>query len=156
MTNEMPCHRFKIGQAIPEAVEWGGSLTTGELALAVAVRMTNGRVNYFLTLGKPFHEKRLADIAKRVLERSGSFSLDGTPDEAEICHSLCDAANEPYFYEQYLSLVMTMASIHSDADRKRIREELESGEHFYFLGSSDQRKKIAKEVLVDEIVRNHL
>ena len=141
MFQEQPQHRFKRGQAIPDAVESAGSVATGEPVLAVAVKLKNGRLNYFLTLGKPFHRKRLWEIAKWVLEKSDAFSLDGTPDEAEVCYSLQDAAAEPYFHEQHLQLAMTLAGIQSEADRKRVTDELDAGNHLYFLGSAKQRDK---------------
>lgn len=142
MIEELPQHRFKLGQVISDGFESAGSVMTGEPVVAVAVRLANGRVNYFLTLGKQFHRRRLWEIAMWVLEKCDAFCLDGTPLEAEICYSLHDASTEPYFYEQYLQLIMTVASTQSDADRVRVRAELEKGNHLYFLGSTKQRDKL--------------
>jgi hypothetical protein len=140
MSNEPQWHRFRPGDTVPNPDQRGGSLLTCESVLAVAVKMTNARLNYFLTLGKPFHRKRLDEIAKWVFERATAFSLDGAPEEAEVCYSLSDAADEPYFYEQYLQLVNTRTHMKTDADRDRARAELDTGSHFYFLGSRIQRE----------------
>lgn len=144
--SEKTFYRFQDGQPDTDFDDFdhGKSLTTGEAILAVAVRFKNNRrINYFLTLGKPFHRICLWEIAKRVLQRAKrwSHSLDGIPEETEICYSLQDAAAEPYFYEQYLELVRTISSIRSESDRERIRQELEEGGHLYFLGSPKERRR---------------
>jgi hypothetical protein len=137
-------HKFRIGQAAPSDTDlWGSNVASGEMVLAVAIKMTNGCVNYFLTVGKPLHRKPLWEIAKWVLEHSGAYALDGVPEEAEICYSLSDAASEPYFYEQYLEIIRTISTMFN-ADEYEFSKELQGGKYLYFLGSAKSRHKSRK------------
>jgi hypothetical protein len=137
-------HKFRKGQKLPKEVTYGGNLETGEEILAVAVKLTNGQMNFFLTLGKPFYRRRLDEIAKLVFDRSEKFSLDGSPQETEVCYSLFDASNEPYFFEGLTSLVGTISKIRTKKDLIRIKRECQDGQHLYFLGSRKNRSRSKK------------
>jgi hypothetical protein len=121
---------------------------TGEDIIAVAVRHTNGRVNYFLTLGKFYWQAELAEIAKEVLSRATAFALDGEPLEAEVCYSVGDAAEAPYFFEHFFALCRLQIPDYQlgdqavcDAQALRIHDEIRAGGHLYYCGSSLERAK---------------
>jgi hypothetical protein len=136
---------------VPNPDQRGGSLQTGESVLGVAVKMTNPRINYFLTLGKPFHRKRLDEIAKWVFERATAFSLDGTPEEAEVCYSLSDAADEPYFYEQYLQLVNTLTHMKTDAESRPRSRRVGYRQSLLLPRQQNSARKCPSELLVHKV-----
>ena len=124
---------------------------TGENIIAVAVRHTNGHVNYFLTLGKFYWQAELDEIAGHVLARCHAFALDGEPQTAEVCRSLLDASQEPYFFEQFFALCQLRLPDYQYEDRvdcdlraQRIHEALRGGDHFLYCGSHRQRKRDRK------------
>ncbi len=119
---------------------------TGEDIIAVAVRHTNGRVNYFLTLGKFYWQEELTEIAAEVLSRTTAFALDGEPQEAEVCYSVGDAAEAPYFFEHFFALCRLQLPDYQQGDQAaydahalRIHEEIRAGGHLYYCGSSLDR-----------------
>jgi hypothetical protein len=121
---------------------------TGEAVIAVAVRHTNGRMNYFLTLGKFYWQADLEEIARRVLSSCRSFSLDGDPKSAEVCRSLLDASHEPYFYEHFFALCQLRLPDYGHGDRdacdrqaQQIHEEILAGGHLLYCGSHRDRKR---------------
>ena len=124
---------------MPEEVAYGGNLDTGEPLLAIALKFSSGEMNFFLTLGKPFHRRRLDEMAKWIFERSNNFALDGDPQEAEVCYSLLDASQEPYFFEAVVSLGDVIKQVKTKKDWERIKRECDKGHHLYFLGSHKSR-----------------
>lgn len=119
---------------------------TGEDIIAVAIRHTNGRMNFFLTLGKFWQQAELHEVAARVLARSSGFALDGEPEAAEVCYSLLDASGEPYFFEGLLELSRVRLPDYRGDDReacdrqaREVHDELVDGRHLYYLGSQAAR-----------------
>ena len=115
---------------------------TGEDFIAVTVRHTNGRVNYFLTLGRFWWQSELKEIAAAVLARTQGFALDGEPQSAEVCYSLTEASAAPYFFEHLLALSRVplpdcgrMSRAEADRAAEAIHTELLDGRHLYFCGS---------------------
>ncbi len=115
---------------------------TGEDFIAVAVRHTNGQVNYFLTLGKFWWQLELKEIAAAVLARTSGFALDGEPHSAEVCYSLTEASSSPYFFEHLLALARIplpdygrMSREEAECAAEAIHAEVLEGSHLYFCGS---------------------
>ena len=120
---------------------------TGEDIIAIAVRHTNGRVNYFLTLGKFYWQADLEEIAQRVLSGCRGFALDGEPESAHVCYSLLDASREPYFYEHFFALCQLRLPDYRhgareicDRQARQIHDEILEGHHLLFCGSRKGRQ----------------
>jgi hypothetical protein len=125
---------------------------TGEEIIAVAVRHTNGRINYFLTLGKFYWQTDLNEIAQQVLKSCRSFALDGEPEAAEVCRSLLDASQEPYFYEHFFALCQLRLPDYRHGDletcdrqARQIHEEILAGGHLLYCGSHRDWKRHRKQ-----------
>jgi hypothetical protein len=66
--------------------------------IAVAVRLDNG-CRYFTTWGRVHDPVDPDPIAHVVLRNAHRYDLGGTPVSAEVCWSLQEASDEPYFHE---------------------------------------------------------
>lgn len=117
---------------------------TGEDIIAVVVWHTNGRANYFLTLGKFYWQAEPAEIAAAVLAGCRGFALDGEPASAEVCYSLAEAAGAPYFFEGLHALSRVplpdyrrLPRAEADQAAAAIHADLRAGHHVHYCGSGD-------------------
>lgn len=124
---------------------------TGEEIIAVAVRHKNGRINYFLTLGKFYWQAELDEIARRVFRRCAAYALDGEPECAEVCRSLLDASQEPFFYEHFFALCQMRLPDYRRDERescerraRQIHEQIVNGGLLFYCGSHRDRKRDGK------------
>jgi hypothetical protein len=114
--------------------------------VAVAVALKDGGVRHFMTWGRAFDAVDGSELARLVLQHSSDYALDGVPVRAEVCYSLFDAAEAPYFFEALLKLSaqpIPEAPLYQKWLRL-IARQMRAGQHLYYLGSPKQRERCRK------------
>jgi len=116
--------------------------------IAVAVKLRNRQLRFFLTWGRTFDPVDGSRIAAIVLDHAGTYALGGTPVSAQVCYSLQDAAHTPYFHEALFRLRLPDQLRLSQGDasllrrwRARIAREQSAGKHLHFCGDPQQRER---------------
>jgi hypothetical protein len=108
-----------------------------EDVIAVAVRLEDGAERFFVTWGRIQDAVDHVPVATLVLRHARSgWDLGGTAIGARVCWSLAEARDAPYFYEALVhfgSLSVPYGDAYEDW-RARIAQEMEKGEHLYYLG----------------------
>src|SRR5260370_1026490 len=104
--------------------------------VAIRVRLRSGTSRYFLTWGRipeVVDPQPLLSIVRTNLHR---FDLGGEPTAVELCPTLQQAANEPYFFEALVQMCQRTipTGARYQAWRKRIQAALESGGELHYLG----------------------
>jgi hypothetical protein len=114
-----------------------------EDVVAVRVKLTSGRARYFLTWGRvpeTLDPNLLLVLVGRNLHR---FDLGGAPAVVELCPTLQDASNEPYFHEALFRMGQQQIPVGPgySAWQKRVLLGLEDGTELYYLGRRRWRGK---------------
>jgi hypothetical protein len=104
--------------------------------VAVRVELETGESRYFLTWGRIQDRVDSEILESLVLEYSRRCSLGAAPLRAQLCDSLQEASNEPYFYEGLFSFCSSPIPL--DERYKNWRKErdlrMKEGKEIYFLG----------------------
>ena len=81
-------------------------------------------------------------LERLIFERCGRFDLGGTPVRAELCGTLREAVEAPYFYEYFF--MMGQEKIPFGRRYKRWRREMNKkmleGKELYYLGNPERFK----------------
>jgi hypothetical protein len=77
-------------------------------------------------------------VCAPVLRHARQFSLGGQPVEAQICATLREAADAPYFYECLLSFARRPSPDDHDRWRTRIAKAIELGREVSYCGGSTE------------------
>lgn len=115
--------------------------------ISVAIKCDNNKINYFITFGRLQSIINGERIEAIVLNTSKNYALDGNPCLAEVCYSLKDAAQSPYFYEamQLINEIRIPTSkIKYEKWENEIIKGMTSGKYIYFCGSNNQRTESSK------------
>jgi hypothetical protein len=102
--------------------------------VAVVVHLDTEERRYFLTWGRVIDEPDL--LLQVVLEHSASCDLGGKPVRAELCASVREAANEPYFYECFFDMCQTKIPYGKRYDKwlQQMQDELKQSKEISYLG----------------------
>lgn len=103
----------------------------------VAVRVVNdlGQARYFVTWGRILDSVDSGKLESLILREAAKFSIGGTHVRADVCDTLQEASGQPYFYEAILSFAGEPWGDDFGTWREAIAEEMDQGEHIYFLGT---------------------
>lgn len=104
--------------------------------VAVAIELTNGQKRYFLTWGRIQDAVENAPLEAIVLEYASKFDLGGAPSRACVCHTLQEAAQQPYFYEHFYTMGQKGIPYGRRylAWKKKIDKLMRRGKELYYLG----------------------
>lgn len=105
--------------------------------VAVAVTTSTGDVYHFMTWGRIFANADSTELEQVVLQSARGCSINGEPTRAELCHSLRDARDAPYFYEALLSFARPTHKPglrRYKRWRKRTADAMRNGKQISFLG----------------------
>jgi hypothetical protein len=107
-----------------------------EDVVAVTVTLDNGERRYFMTWGRIQNPVDPDPLAALVLRHAVGFDLGGRPVAAEVCPSLRDARQAPYFYEALVSFgrCPILQGDGYEAWKRETSEAMESGRELYYLG----------------------
>lgn len=122
--------------------------------VAVRVKLNSGTSRYFLTWGRipdVVDPKPLLDIVAKNLNR---FDLGGVPTAIELCFTLQDASEEPYFYETLFRMTQQKIPVGSGYRpwRKRVLGALKEGQELYYLGRRRWKGKSAGRLNIDRSI----
>jgi hypothetical protein len=111
--------------------------------VAIRVKLASGGERFFLTYGRIFDTVEATGTLDAVAENLSKFDLGGRPVRVELCHSLQEAKDQPYFFEAVFSLAQTPIPLGAKykAWRRKIAKEMESGQHLHYLG---RRKRFGR------------
>ncbi len=115
--------------------------------VAVCVQLKRNGRRYFLTFGRLFDAVDGTELEALVLKHSKSFALGGEPIKAEVCYSLADADNSPYFYECLMALVRhgpPQGAAKWKTWKQKMAEAIRNGEMLMYCGDPKQRENCRK------------
>ncbi len=113
-----------------------------EQLIAVAVDLESAERCYFLTVSAAGDDDQA--IVDLVLAHSRKFALGARITRTEVCYSLQDAANEPYFYECLSALSIQLAK-HFDSRMgwsASCKADARAGKLLLYCGNPSQRSKV--------------
>jgi hypothetical protein len=104
--------------------------------VALRVTLTTGAKRYFLTWGRLYGPVDPADLIDVVSPHVRRRALGGDVASIELCDSLQEASNEPYFYEGLFDMARDgpMYGPGYQAWAQSKRERLSEGKDLYYLG----------------------
>jgi hypothetical protein len=104
--------------------------------IAVRVSLESGEDRYFVTWGRIQDAVDPDPVAQLVLEFSTSCSLGGRPVSAEVCQTLQEARDAPYFFEALFEFAQRPIPFgeHYDAWRSAKDALMRNGKEIYYLG----------------------
>jgi len=105
--------------------------------IAIAVKGKDGLIRHFLTLGRAWGATDVAPYLAAVSSNCGKYAGCADPAAIEVCYSLRDAAQAPYFLECLQGLHgLHVNSTPVDA----LRSEITSGRLLLYCGDPAQRE----------------
>jgi hypothetical protein len=110
--------------------------STMEDIVAIRVKLSSGDSRYFLTWGRipeVIDAEPLLSIVRDKLDR---FDLGGSPKVVELCPTLQDASEAPYFFEALFKMSQRPIPFGSGykAWSRKILLGLKNGNELYYLG----------------------
>jgi hypothetical protein len=104
--------------------------------VALRVTLTTGQKRYFLTWGRLYDPVEPAGLIEVVTPHVQRRSREGDVASIELCESLQEASNEPYFYEGLFDMARDGPTYGPDyqAWAQAKRERLSEGKELYYLG----------------------
>ena len=105
--------------------------------VALRVRLTNGEKRYFLTWGRVFDPVDPRGLCDAVWGQLDKFALGGDAARIDLCDSLREAAEAPYFFESFFAMCQKKIPFGDEYLEwaTRTRSDIEQGRGLYFLGS---------------------
>lgn len=104
--------------------------------VAVRIRLASGQERYILTWGRVHDAIDPLPLLTAVSHALKRFDLGGKPTIVELCPTLDDASDAPYFYETFFK--MTQTSIPRGrayaAWARRTVAGIDAGDELYYLG----------------------
>ncbi len=105
--------------------------------VAVAVTLEDGAARYSLTHGRIFDPVDTAPIEAAVLKFASGCDLGAAPARAEVCTTLQDASQEPYFFEALVEMsrdFVSPSSLRYGRWKKKVAKGMSQGREIWFLG----------------------
>lgn len=104
--------------------------------VAIRVKLTSGQARYFLTWGRIPEAIDPEPLLTLVRDNLHRFDLGGTPKAVELCPTVQDAAEAPYFFEHLFAMSQRPIPFGPGykAWSKRTLTALENGRALHYLG----------------------
>lgn len=104
--------------------------------IAVRVWLESGEARYFVTWGRVQDAVDPDPVAQLVLEHSTTFSLGGRAVRAEVCQSLQEAREAPYFFEALFDFAQRPIPFGAQYEAWRAAKDtlMRSGKEISYLG----------------------
>ena len=104
--------------------------------VAVSVRLTSGDSGYFMTFGRVHDQVDPSELIESVRRATASFALGSDVDGVEVCRSLSEARNAPYFYEGLSAITAARPKPGENYLEWSIerRNQIDAGRDIWFLG----------------------
>lgn len=104
--------------------------------VAVRVLTETGKVTYFLTWGRIQDEVDPAPLEALILRVASHFKTPGRAVTAELCGSLQEASEAPYFYEHFFGFCQERVEVGKDHDdwRQRMDQRMNAGYEIAGIG----------------------
>jgi hypothetical protein len=108
--------------------------------VAVAIRLSDGQERFFLTWGRIQHVVDPGPLAALILQHATNYDLGGTATKARVCWSLAEAQDALYFFEGLIHFASQYREqVPYETWRAKVADEMEEGQHLYYLGGPDRR-----------------
>lgn len=106
------------------------------------VNLKRGGPRYFLTWGRLFDAVDGANLESVVAQNLTKFALDGVAKSVEVCDSLQEASNQPYFFEALWALGQERIPFGPGYQKwaAKKRRELLRGVGLHYLGAGPRRR----------------
>jgi hypothetical protein len=104
--------------------------------VAVELKTPSGVPHCVMTFGRIQEAVDPTDVESIVLEHASRIGLSEAT-SAEVCWSLRDARDAPYFYEALVDFAASLAAReHQDYEERRERtdRQMHAGEHLWYCG----------------------
>jgi hypothetical protein len=104
--------------------------------VAIRVKLEAGPDRFFLTYGRIFGAVDATGTLQVVARNLHAFALGGQPVRVELCHTLQEAKDQPYFFEAIAEFAQQPIPYGAKYEvwRRRIAREMVNGKHLYYLG----------------------
>lgn len=113
-----------------------------EDVVAVRVTLKRGGRRYFLTWGRLFDAVDGSELERIVAQHLDNFALGGTAAKVELCLTLQEAADQPYFFEALWALGQEQIPFGAGYKKWAAvkRRELRKGRGLHYLGQPVGRR----------------
>ena len=106
-----------------------------EELIAVRLTLASGEERFVVTWGRIQDTVDPAPVEQIVLERSTGFSLGSEAVRAEMCATLQEARDQPYFFEALFDFSQRRIPVDGyEAWRSEIDRRMRAGKELYYLG----------------------
>lgn len=104
--------------------------------VAIRIKLSSGESRYLLTWGRIPEVIDAEPLLSLVRDKLDRFDLGGTPKVVELCPTLQDASEAPYFFEALFKMSQRPIPFGSGykAWSKRTLVSLKNGQELYYLG----------------------
>ena len=108
-----------------------------EDVVAVEVTLDTGERRCFMTWGRVLDPVDGGALTTVVLQHAARSALGGEPVLANICRTLADAQDQPYFYEGLIHFARQPIPFGDGYESWRLEREkaMREGRELYFLGA---------------------
>lgn len=106
-----------------------------EELIAVRLTLASGEQRFVVTWGRNQDAVDPGPVEQIVLERSSGFSLGSEAVRAEVCATLQEARDQPYFFEALFDFShRRIPDDGHEAWRSEIDRRMRAGKELYYLG----------------------
>ena len=109
--------------------------------VAVRLLLADGGTAYMMTWGRTLSEVDPAPLEALISEVASGFSLRSVATRVEVCYSIAEARDAPYFYEAVMSFSAAMATerINSKKWKRTQAERMFAGKEIFYMGRTLER-----------------